>query len=129
MLASVQVEHEVRERALEPRTQIPIDGEPRPRQLCRAIKIKHSELLAQFPVRLGLKVEFRRRAPAPELDVIFSSCADRNAVVRKVGNARQNVAQAGFKVACDLLFFLYLLAQLLGFVDLRGCVLSRLLEL
>ena len=93
MLARVQIEHEIRQRALQLRAQIPVNGEPRPGQLDRALQIEHAEFRPQIPMRLGSEIKFRRRAPAPHFDVLLRAVPHGNAGVRQVGNARQDVAQ------------------------------------
>ncbi len=114
MLAGVQVEHEVHQRALQPRAQVPIDGEARAGQLGGALQVEDAQLLAQLPVRLGREVELRRRAPAAHFDVVRFGLADRNAVVGKIGDAGQDVAQSCVRLLGNLLGFRDLLAQLLG---------------
>ena len=42
---------------------------------------------AQFPVRLGLEIELRRRAPAARFHVVCFALPHRHAVVRKIRNA------------------------------------------
>ena len=55
--------------------------------------------------------------------------ADRNARVRKVGNADKNLLQASFVFFCGFVQFLDLLAQFLGFRNQRSRVLPALLQL
>ena len=128
MLASVQIEHEVGQRPLQPRTQVPIHCEARAREFSCAFEIKYAEFLSQFPVRLGDEIEFRRCSPAPHLDVIFGRLADGHALVRQIGDAGENVLQTGLELFCCLLELLDLLPQFLRFRDLGGGVLAAFFQ-
>ena len=94
-----------------------------------AFEIEHAEAFAEFPVRLGLEVEFRSLAPDLHHLVVVLTLADRDALVRNVGNGGQDRAES-----CVLFFdFLFergnLLAHLLGLFDLRRGVLLLFLQL
>ncbi len=129
MLAGVQIEHEVGQRPLQLRAQIPVHGEARAGKLGGAFEIENSQLLPKFPVRLGREIEFRWRAPAPDFDIVFRGLADRHAFVGQVGNAGQDVLQTGFEICGGFLQLLDLLAQFLGFGNLSGRILPALLQL
>ncbi len=129
MLSRVQIEHEVGESPLQSRTQRPVHGEASARQFGGALQVEDSELLAQFPVRLGLEIEMRRRAPAAGFHVIFRGLSYRDAFVRKVRNGGQNFAQARFLLGGLFFGVLHLLAQLFGLLDLYRGILPALLEL
>src|SRR5258708_7002448 len=98
MLARMQIEHEVHQRPLEFRAQIPVDGEARPGELHRPLQIEDAEFSAQVPVRLGSKVKLGRRAPASNFNILFGAVADGYTRMRQVGNARENIAQTAIKV-------------------------------
>ena len=70
VLAGVNVEHEVRERALEPGAKASIHGESRPGDLGRAFEVQNSERRPQVPVSFGLEIEFSRLPPAPGFPVV-----------------------------------------------------------
>src|SRR6185312_1982426 len=53
VFASVQVEHENGQRALQPRSQVPVNREARAGKFGGAFEIEHAQFFAQFPVRLG----------------------------------------------------------------------------
>ena len=86
MLARVQVEHEIRQRTLQLRAQVPVDGEASAGQLHRAFQIENAEFGSQIPMRLGSEIKFRRRAPAANFDILLGALADGNARMRQVRN-------------------------------------------
>ena len=118
----MQIEHEVGQCPLHARAQVPINSESRAGEFRRALQVKHSELLSKLPVRLGGKVEFRRRAPAADLNVVFGPLAYGHTLVRNIGDSSKNFAQADFQLICNLFFLLNLFAQLLGLRHLRACI-------
>ena len=99
-----------------------------PGQFGGALQVEDSQLLAEFPVRLGLEIEMRRRAPAAGFDVIGFALPYRHAGVRNIRDCRQNFAQARFLFGGLLFGVLNLLAQFFGLLDLRRGVLAALLE-
>ena len=65
MLLRVHVEHEADQRPLQPRPRAHVNRKSRAGQLGRPLQVKNPQRLADFPVRLGLKVEacaFRPRS-------------------------------------------------------------------
>jgi hypothetical protein len=58
----VDVEHEVGERTLEPRPQLPIDGETGTGDLRGTLQIEDAELLAELPVGLRCAPQIARQA-------------------------------------------------------------------
>ena len=129
MLASVQIEHEVGKRALQASAEVPIDGEARTGDFGGTLKVEYSELLSQLPMRLGLEIEPWWRAPAADLDVLVGARSHRHAVMGDIRNPGQNVSQARFQISRDLFYFLNLLPELLGLIDLECNVLAALLQL
>ncbi len=89
----MQVEHEVHQGALELGAEIPVESEAGAGDLGGAFQVEDAELLAELPVRLGGEIECGRRAPALDFDVGVLVVADGDGVVRKVGNAGQNVVE------------------------------------
>ena len=69
MLAGVQVEHELRQRAMQPRELTAQDREPRARQFGRGVAVEPAVARAEFDVVLDREIERARRAPAMLLDV------------------------------------------------------------
>ena len=129
MLASVQIEHEVRQCPLQLRAQVPVHGEASAGKFRSAFEVKNAQLLSEFPVRLGSEIEFGWSAPAPNFNIVFGSLAHGHTLVGQIGDARQKLAQAGFKVRCDFFPLLDLLAEILGFGHLGGGILAALFEL
>ena len=129
MLARVQVEHEVHQRALQLRAQVPVDGEARAGQLHGALQVENAEFGPQIPMRLRSEIKFRRRAPAADFDVVFGALSDGHAGVGKVGNAGENFAQARVQIRWRFSPVLNLLAQFFGFGHGRARVLPALLQL
>src|SRR6185369_4051684 len=86
--------HEVHQRTFQRSAQVPINGKARTRDLRGAFEVEHAQRLAQLPVGLGSKVELRRRAPLAYLDIVIGRLADRNAVLRQVGESAQDVAHS-----------------------------------
>ena len=79
VLARVQIEHEVDERAREPRAGAAQHGEPRAGDLGGALEVDDAERRPEIPVRLRLEVERARLAVAPHFDVVRGALADRHA--------------------------------------------------
>ena len=86
VLARVQVEHEVDERAREPRAGAEQHREARARHARRALEVENAERGAELPVRLRREVERRRRAPA---------CAPRRCRPPTCPPARSRAADSG----------------------------------
>ncbi len=128
VLAGVQVEHEVGQRPLQPRSQVPVHREACAGKLGGAFEIEHAQRFAQFPVRLGSEIELRRRAPAPDFDIIFGRLSHGHAFVRQVGDAGENVLQTGFELCRRFLALLNLFPQFLGFGNLSAGILAALLQ-
>ena len=93
MLAGVHVEHEIDERALQLRAQVPVESETGARDFGGALEIQDAELRPEVPVRLGLEIERRGLAPAANLDIIGLALPDRNGLVRNVGDAGQQLPE------------------------------------
>src|SRR5205807_7017149 len=77
VLARVEVEHELGERALEARARPPEDREARLGDLDRAREVEQAERFADLLVRLGREAERARGAPASDLDVLLVALAGR----------------------------------------------------
>ena len=88
---AVQVQHELDERPLEARPQVPVDGEARPGDPGPALEVEDAELGPEVPVRLRLEVEDARRADPPHLDVGRLVLPDGHA---RVGHVRHDEEEA-----------------------------------
>ena len=128
MLARVQVEHEVHQRPLQLRAQIPVDGEARPGQFHRAFQIKNAEFGAQVPVRFGSELKLSGCAPAANFDILLGALANRHARVRQVGKARENIVQPRIEIRGSFFQRLNLLSQVLGLGHCGAGVLAALLQ-
>ena len=82
VLGGVHVEHELRERAMQPRHRA-AQREARAGELGRGLEIQAAERFADVDVIARRNVERARRAPASHLDVVFFRLPDRNARVRR----------------------------------------------
>ncbi len=129
VLARMQIEHEVRERPLELRAQIPVHRKARPGQLHGAFQVEDPEISAQIPMWLGSEIKFRRRAPAPDFYVVIRAVPNRHARVRQVGNAGKNLSQPRVQIGCSLLQLRNPLAQFLRLRHRRAGVLPAFLQL
>src|SRR5580698_3844381 len=129
MLARMQVEHEICQRPLQLRAQIPIDGKARARQLHGPLKIENTKLLSELPMRLGGEIKLRRRSPSPDFHVIVGTVADWHARMWQIRNADENIAQPRVQVGRGFFQRLNLLAQLFRLRHRRRRVLARLLQL
>ena len=96
VLARVEIEHEVDERAGEPRAGAHQHGEARAGHAGGALEIQDAERGAEFPVRLRFEVE-RRRLPVLTHDlIVLGALADRHAGVGHVGQAQQQLLALRF---------------------------------
>ena len=129
MLLRVQIEHEVRQRALQLRAHVPIDRKAPAGDLHGALEIQNAQLLAELPMRLRSEAELARCAPAAHFLVVGLRSSHRHRVVRQVGDAVQDLAQFGIRGFRHLLALFDLPAQILRLFDLRRRVLFILLEL
>ena len=95
MLIGMQVEHELRQRTVQPRQLAAQHGEARTRQLRGGVAIEPAVARAEFDVVLHREIEHARRAPTMLLDVVRFVRARRHAVVRQVGNAERDRVEFG----------------------------------
>ena len=98
MLLGVQVQHELGERALEPRRRSPHHGEARLGEAGRPLEVQQAELDAQDLVGLGLELEPPRRAPAPALDVLVLGRPGGHRGMRQVRQLDEQRLQPGVSV-------------------------------
>ena len=93
MLAAVDVEKEIRQRALQFRAQIPIERKARPGDLGGAAQVQDAERLPDLPVRPRRKRKFPGLAPAAHFLVVAFRRADRDASVGDIRKAGENLPQ------------------------------------
>ena len=77
VLARLHVEHELRERAVQPREAAAQEREARAGELGGGREVEQAERLAEVGVIRDREVERARRAPAAHLDVVVGRLADR----------------------------------------------------
>src|SRR5258708_31436374 len=92
VLARVHVQEKVCKRALQPRAPASVNGKSRAGNLGSCGQIENARALADFPVRLRLKIKFLRFTPAPHFCVVGSARANRNRRMRNVRNSQQEIA-------------------------------------
>ena len=92
VLAGVQLQHEVDERARQSGAGAHQDREPRTGQLGAAFEVDDAEGGSQIPVRLGLELEDGWVGVPPHLDIVRLTCTHRHALVRQVGQRHQDGA-------------------------------------
>ena len=66
------------------------------RQFDAALKVDDAQRWSQFPMRLGLKVEFTKLANRRARDIVVFAREDRHAFVRQVGQPQHLRLQIGF---------------------------------
>ncbi|CAM5399471.1 hypothetical protein SSTU70S_01519 [Stutzerimonas stutzeri] len=87
VLAGVQINHELRQRAVQTGDRPAHQGKTRAGELRCRLEVQPAMLLAKRDVVLYGEVEGRRRTPATYLDVPLLILTDRHRLVRQVGNA------------------------------------------
>ncbi len=95
MLVGVQIEHELRQRPLQPRDLALVHDETRARKLRRGLEVHQAETFAQIKMFFRLEFEPARLAPAQDLDIIVLVLAVGNAVQRRIGDFRQRLVERG----------------------------------
>jgi hypothetical protein len=89
----MEVEHEVYQGPLEMGALPPEDIEAGPGELDAALEIYDPQILTQFPVGPGGEGELLRLPPGPQHLVIAFVPAHRDAMVRDIGNAEEEIVQ------------------------------------
>lgn len=74
---------------------------------------------ADLPVRLRLKIKFRRRAPAAHFHVVFRSSSSGHRAVRQIRNHQHQIALLRFQLADFFVALFDLLGDLFHFSDQR----------
>ncbi len=85
MLAGLDVEHELAERAVEARHRPTQESEPRAREPCAGFEV-HAQRRCQIGVFAWGKIEIARRAPAADLDIVFFAGAEWHVISSQVGD-------------------------------------------
>ena len=87
MLARVQVEHEVDQRARQPGPSTEQDREPRAGHLRRPLEVENAERRTEIPVRLRLEIERAAVTPRAHNDVVCFAFADGTLACGMFGSA------------------------------------------
>ncbi|MNN63944.1 hypothetical protein D3C81_1793570 [compost metagenome] len=82
MLTDVQVEHELRQGAMQTGDRAAHQRETRAGELGRGLEVEPAVLFAKSDVVLDLEVELARDSPAAHLDVLLLTAADRHRLMR-----------------------------------------------
>ncbi len=129
VLLRVHVEHELGERAVQARHGALHQREARPADLRRGVEVEAAEFGAEVDMVLRGKAEFARRAPAPDFHVVGLRLAGRHALVRQVGNHRDESIDAVEEIGERLLVALQLVAEAGDFLHHGSGVLALGLQL
>ncbi|MCY1355577.1 hypothetical protein D9M69_420070 [compost metagenome] len=95
VLGDVQVDHELRQRAVQTGDRPAQQGETRARQLGGGLEVQPAVLLAEGDVVLDREIEGARAAPTAHFDVVVLVVAERHRLVRQVGNVQHQAVQLG----------------------------------
>jgi len=98
MLARLNVEHELREGAMQMRKRAAQQAEPRAGELRSSSEVEHPERFPKIGVILGFEIEDGRRSDAAHLDVFLRRLADRHRRMRKVRQVEEKIAKLGLHV-------------------------------
>src|SRR5207247_7859804 len=93
VIARVEIEHEVDQRALEPCAGAAQHRETRAGHARRPLEVDDAKRRAQIPVRLRLEIKRPRLAMLSDLGVVPRGLADRDRGVRKVRQHQQRLLQ------------------------------------
>ena len=126
VLRRVEVEHEVHKAAFESRASAFKHGEAALRKLDSALEVHDAERLAEFPVRLRLKIELARLAPAAHLYVVVLVLALRHARMRHVRQLERELVEFVLYLRGFVVERLDFFAERADFVLERGRVLAGL---
>ena len=95
MLVDMQVDHELRQGAVQAGDRAAQQGKARAGELGRGLEVQPAVALAEGDVVLDLEVELARGAPAAHFDVAVFVFTDRYAGVRQVGDGQEDLVQLG----------------------------------
>ena len=93
VLLRVEIHHEVDARAFKACAEPLVKREARPRDLRRTLRIEHTELLADVPMRLRFEIKCTRRAPTAHLGILCIVLSDWDVRLRHIRNLEQQLTQ------------------------------------
>ena len=105
MFGGVQVEHELAERAFQPRDLAGQHREARSREFCGALEIHLTESFADLEMLLR-PIPFVALANPTDLDIVVLIGSERHVIERYVGEDRQHVPEGSVQIALTRLAFL-----------------------
>ena len=114
-VASVDVEKEICQGALEPRSQRAVKGKSRTGNFGGARQVENAGALAQFPVGARSEIELRWRSPAPHFHVGCGVAARGNGGMGKVGNRKHELLESGVELGGALVGLLDFIGDALHF--------------
>ena len=123
MLSRVQVEHELRQRSMQPRHGAAHHGEAGPGDPRRRLEVEPAELLAERDMVQRREVQLPRLSPAAKLDVGRLVPALGHRLMEQVGDAQQQRVERRLLRRQPLVGALELVAERLHFRQQRGEVL------
>ena len=115
--------------AFQPRAQAFVEVETRTGHLGSGFGVQNTELRAQIPVCLRLKIKLGRLAPMAHILIFLVILAIGHTFVRNIRDGQHNVALLGFQRADLHIQYLYLIRQLLHFLHDRGDIAALFLDL
>ena len=92
MLLRMHIEHELRQRAMQPRQSAFHDDKTRTGNFGRGLEVKQPETFTDVDMIFGCKIKLSRIADTPHFDVGIRITSCRHAVVRHIGHMHQEVA-------------------------------------
>src|SRR5713226_3583012 len=122
MLARVQVEHEIDQRAFQSRAGAVQNREARAGDLRRALEIENAERRSQVDVILWCEIKFWLRAPAADLRIRRFVFADRYAFVGNVWQNLKEFAQPSLGAGSNFIGFRNPYLQFVGFRTGGDCL-------
>ena len=125
VFARVHVEKEIGDGAFEARAESVINGETRAGDFHGGREIQNSGALADFPVRTRREIEFRRRAPAADFDVVGGDAPTGTLACGIFGIGQQEIAQLVVEFGDELVVALDFVGRFLHRREERGGVLRR----
>ncbi len=99
VLAHAHIKEKVGQRPVQGRACAFEDVKARAAHLDPTFEVDDAQVLTQIPVRFGQKIELRRLAPAPHLDVVVLVGADRHAGAGHIRHVQLLVVQVGLDLA------------------------------
>src|SRR5260221_2780343 len=98
VFAGVQIEQEIDQRPLQPRTGTDVEGKSAAADLRGALEIEKAEFFTELDVALRREREGQLFAPNPDDRIVFRRSSDRAMLVREIGDVEQQGALRGIEL-------------------------------